>query len=87
MKVKDLIEELSLYNPNADVTLEVSEDITISYICKTPTGEPLTKETTNQLSIEPIDNCSDCSHMYEFDGQRECSFYDKPCKEVDECNQ
>lgn len=84
-----MIKELSSYNPNADVTLTVSEDITISYICKDPKGNILNKQTTTQLFIEPTDSCCNCSHNYmneELD-QEWCSYYDKACDDVGECNQ
>ena len=56
MKIKDLIKELEQYNPEADITLTISEDITISYICEDLQGNELTKKTTMQVFIEGCDN-------------------------------
>ena len=44
--IKDFIKSLETYNPNADITLTTSEDITLSYICDGVNGEELSKETT-----------------------------------------
>jgi len=85
MMIKDLIESLGKYNPNADITLTTSEDITLSYISETPDGEKLTIETTMQVFIEPTDSCPTCVHEYNGDGLRMCGFYGKPCRLVDEC--
>lgn len=41
MKVKDLIEQLERFNPNANVSLTTSEDILISYISEN-NATPLT---------------------------------------------
>lgn len=55
MKVCDFIKVLKEYNQDADITLTTSENITVSYICKDLKGNDLTKKTTMQLFIEPID--------------------------------
>ena len=88
MKISKLIDELSEFNQEADITLTTSEDICISYICKnTLTGEQLTKKTTKLVFIEPCDECPSCTHLYTDYEERMCSFYNKPCKEVEECYQ
>lgn len=51
MKVKDLINELEKYNPNAEVSLVDSEDIMLSFISE-ENGTPL---TTWQVFIEGCD--------------------------------
>lgn len=55
MKVKDLIEQLERFNPNANVSLTTSEDIFISYISEN-NATPL---TTLQLFIEGCDDLED----------------------------
>ena len=55
MKNKELIKELSKYNPDADVTLTTSEDIRVSYICGVD-GQEFDEETTPLLFIEGIDD-------------------------------
>ena len=88
MKVKKLIELLQSYNQDADITLTNSEDITVSYICKDPnTGKELTPQTTKQCFIEPTDSCPECVHEYMENDIRMCSYYQKHCKNVDECYQ
>lgn len=87
MLIKDFIKSLEAYNPNADITLTTSEDITLSYISKDINGEELSKETTMQVFIESTDSCPTCVHEYTDDGLRMCSFYQKPCKLVEECYQ
>lgn len=82
-----MIKELKSYNQNADITLTTSEDICISYICKDNHGNELTKETTVQCFIEGMDQCPECVHEYMNGDERWCSFYDKICKEVEECYQ
>lgn len=84
---KDLIEKLKEYNPNADVSLVDSEDITIGFICKTGDGKNFTPQTTPQLFIEGVDLCPTCVHEYIEDRERMCSFYGKPCRMVGECFQ
>lgn len=59
MKVKDLIEQLKMFNPNADVSLTTSEDILISYISEN-NATPL---TTLQLFIEGCDEFDDEEEM------------------------
>lgn len=52
MKAGQLIEILSTYNPDADVTTTFSEDILISYI---DANGKYTKENTPIVFIEPSD--------------------------------
>lgn len=88
LKVKNLIKQLGKFNPDADITLPVSEDITLSWICKDPnTGEELSRETTRQVFIEADDDCASCSHNYMNGDDRWCSYYDVACTDVDECYQ
>lgn len=74
---------------DADVTTPMSEDICISYICKSNDGDELTKKSTPQVFIEPTDSCPLCDNNYMDDASetRWCSFYDKPCRDVVECYQ
>ena len=86
MKIKDLILKLSEYNQDADITLTYSEDITISYISEdSKTGEKLSPKNAMQCFIEPMDNCVECASEYMNGDVRWCSFYDAPCKDVNEC--
>lgn len=87
MKIKELISKLQSYNPDADITLTTSEDITLAYICKDSNGNELTPKTTRQVFIEPTDECPQCTNEYMEDKVRQCSVYGKPCKEVEECFQ
>lgn len=52
MKVKELIEELKDYNPEATVSLICSESVAISYICE----GGATPQTTQHIFIEGIDD-------------------------------
>jgi hypothetical protein len=52
MKVKELIEELKNYNPEATVSLICSESVAISYICE----GGATPQTTQHIFIEGIDD-------------------------------
>lgn len=79
MKVKDLINQLNGFNPNANVSLKDSEDIVLSYICQ----DGHTPSTTLQVFIEPSDFCQSCTWFD--DGF--CSMYDTECDMVDECFQ
>ena len=84
MKNYELIKKLLKYNPEADVTLVDSEDITLSYL----SDEGGTPMDTLQIFIEGVDKCPICVQEYMGeDGQRWCSFYNKPCKIVEECYQ
>lgn len=56
MKVKELINHLKEYNPDADITTPISEDISVSYICKDLDGNTYSRKTTKLVFIEPIDN-------------------------------
>lgn len=60
MKVSKLIEILSSFNQDADITTSIAEDIAISYV----TGnDEYTEKNTPQLFIEPVD-CL-CCHNYD----------------------
>ena len=87
MKISDFIKKLREFNQDADITLETSENITLSYVCRSPKGEHLTKQTTKQVFIEPIDNCRVCSFEYMEGDTMWCSFYDKPCGDVYLCDE
>lgn len=89
MKVKELIKELLEFDMDADVTTSISEDICISYISKSTEDVEYTEKTTPQVFIEPTDNCPICDYNYmnEEEEVRWCDFYDKPCKDVEECYQ
>jgi len=88
LKIKRLIELLKDFNPEADITTPISEDICLSYVSCNGMDE-LTKKTTKQVFIEPTDSCPICTNNYmdESTESRWCSFYDKPCKDVKECYQ
>lgn len=85
MKVKELIKKLKEYNPDADVSLTTSEEITLGYIFKTEDGKEYTKETTKQVFIEPCDECPSCDWVCSDDKGLWCSFYENYCSEIDEC--
>lgn len=51
MKIKELINELKKYNPEADITLPTSETITLSFI----SDEGGTTKDTKQVFIEGCD--------------------------------
>ena len=88
MKVSELIDSLKKFNPDADITTPYSEDICLGWIYKDPeTGDELTKQSTMQVFIEQTDSCPTCVHEYTNTGVRMCSFYQKPCKLVEECYQ
>ena len=59
MKIKTLINKLSEYNQDAEVTLTTSEDIFLSYIWIDSNGDKLNKQNTPLVFIEPIDNLPD----------------------------
>ena len=84
-KIKDFIKDLESFNPDAEITTPISETILLSYICKDEDGNDLTKENTPLVFIESADECPLCSHEYIEDNVRMCSFYQKPCKMVEEC--
>lgn len=79
MKVNELIERLTMFNPFVDVSLTDSEDISISYICE----DGATPQTTKQVFIEGCDFCQNCQ-FYDDDF---CIVYDKNCEDVEECYQ
>lgn len=56
MKVKELIEELKGFNPDAEITRDDSETIELSYIC----SDGATKETTKLVFVEMRDYVEDC---------------------------
>ena len=87
MKISDFIKELSKYNPNADITLTTSETISLSYICKDQNGNEFSPNDTPIVFIEPADCCIECTSEYMNGDVRWCSFYDKPCADVEECYQ
>ena len=89
MLIKNLISELKLFNPNADITLTDSEDITTSYIFKDANGNEFSKQTTMQVFIEGTDECPSCIHNYLHEKYqiRWCEYYNCACKDVEECNQ
>lgn len=84
MKNRELIKLLLDYNPDADVSLNDNEDITIAYISND--GE-YDKDNTPQLFIEGCDLCPSCIHEYLNGDDRWCSFYDEKCTEVEDCYQ
>ena len=84
MKVRELIQKLSVYNLDADVTTPFSEDITLSFICKDDNGNVFSEKTTMLVFIEPCDSCPSCVHR---DDEGLCGFYGKPCADVEECYQ
>lgn len=55
MKIRNLINELKKYNPDADIALLTAEDIRLSYVCKDRNDNDLTPETTMQVFIEGCD--------------------------------
>ena len=61
MLVKDLINELLEFNPNANVVLPSSEEILLSYIGEDNT----TKKTTKIVFIEGCDSCETCYYYEE----------------------
>ena len=89
MLIKDLISELKLFNPNADITLTDSEDILTTYICEDPNGNLLTKKTTMQVFIEGVDKYRECSSEYinEETDELWCNHYDKPCEDKQTCEE
>ena len=74
MKNKDLIDKLSQFNPEAEVTTPISEDIRISYI----SGDGENERTTNLIFIEPCDICDTCF----FEEETYCSFHNEECSDV-----
>ena len=89
LKIKELIHELKQYNPDADISTPISEDIGISYICKSNDEIEYGKMDTPQVFIEPTDTCPVCNHQYmnEYEDMRWCDYYDKACKDVDNCTE
>lgn len=81
MKIIKLINELSQFNPNADVSLIDSDDICLSWIADD--GEGSGKKETMKVFIEGTDYCPRCAH--EDDGY--CYFYQKDCSDVKKCCQ
>lgn len=87
MKVRELVQRLLEYNQDADISTSFSEDITLGFIFTNNDGKVFTKRTTPYVFIEPADSCPSCVHLYYECGEGMCSFYDKPCQEVEECYQ
>lgn len=88
MKVKDLIESLSHFNPNANVGVKTIDDeyvdqLYVSYICKDGDGNNIDADGTNQVWIEAIDLCCNC----QFFDNNHCLAYDCNASDVDECYQ
>lgn len=79
MLVKELIEQLKKFNPNANISLRDSESIYISYICAN--GE--NPNNTLQVFLEGCDFCDSC----QFFDDGFCRVYDKNCDDVIECFQ
>ena len=52
MIIRELIEELKNYNPDAEVTTPYSETIELSYICEDKEGNPLGIRETPLVFIE-----------------------------------
>ena len=73
------MEQLSKFNPLADVSLIVSETIYISYISE----NDATPSTTLQVFLEGCDYCRSC----QFYDDEYCRVYDKYCEDVEECYQ
>jgi len=84
MKISDFIKKLERFNPNADITLTDSETITLSYV---DNDGKYTEKTTPIVFIEPADCCVECVHEYMNGDIKWCSFYDRPCTDVEECYQ
>lgn len=87
MKVKDLIESLKCFNPNANVGVktiddEYVDDLYVSYISNVG-GEEIDEEHTLQVWIEAVDMCVNC----QFFDNNYCTVYDKDASDVEECYQ
>ena len=80
MKNKKLIEKLSKFNLDANVSLINSSDICISYISEN--GD--TPKTTKQIFIEESNLCESC---FFHDGGGYCTEYNQRCESVEECYQ
>ena len=63
MKVKNLIKQLQSFNPNANVTTSISEDIALSYITGGGRNQEYAQTNTPIIFIEPVD-CL-CCHNYD----------------------
>lgn len=90
MKVKELINQLKTFNPNADVGIktlddEYKDELYISYICVDPNGKDLNESETLQVWIEATDLCMKCEFFSYVDN--ECLAYDCRTNEVEECYQ
>ena len=88
MKVKELIQSLSCFNPIADVGVKTIDDeyvdhLYVSFICKDSNGNDVIEENTNQVWIEAIDLCCNC----QFFDNNNCLIYDCSASDVDECYQ
>ena len=70
MKVNKLIELLQAFNPNANVTTSISEDIALSYITGGGRNQEYDRTNTPIIFIEPVDclccrNYDNCEHPAE----------------------
>ena len=88
MKVKDLIESLNNFNPNADIGVKNIDDeyvghLYVSYICKDENDNEINERETKQVWIEAIDLCCNC----QFFENNYCNAYDCDADDVDECYQ
>lgn len=77
MKVKDLINSLKEYNPNANVVLTTSEEIFLSFIG----DENTSKKNAEVVFIEGCDFCASC---YYYDIEY-CKFYEDYCYSINDC--
>lgn len=85
--VKELINDLKEFNPNAEITLVDSESIELSYVCRDKMENKLDKLSTNIVFIEGRDLCPTCVHEYIEASERMCSYYGKPCRMVTNCEE
>ena len=74
MLLKNLLELLKDYNPEANVTLTTSEDIELSFI-----GED--KYNARIIFIEGCDTVKSCYYYNE----EYCNYYGTNCEEITEC--
>lgn len=84
MRCDKLIEELKEFNPLADISLTVSEDICLSYISSDGTEN---KSTAKHIFIEPTDSCMNCSHHYMNGDEMWCGYHHSPCREFIGCEE
>ena len=87
VKVKELLEILGQYNPEADIGVktlddEYKDELYISYISKVEDKE-YTPKSTLQVWVEATDYCGNC----QFRRDDYCDAYEIDCGLVDECYQ